>query len=212
MRQTYVTSEIVLMIVKIMTIAPADLQDSLIRKIVHETRLIIAHGSVERTASKIEVMNLLIVLRELGQKYLLDERSILHVFDVDTSNGAFVFSRNFDYFQLVFLLSYVGGVAQHSLLIRAAIEHSTKRFNDSDWAQSAECVFILLDVMTCPYVLREDKIKLAKTVLRHVSDVGVTARAESLIAAIGDKPWFFGWDKQTDLALVLKKKELRTPY
>lgn len=211
-RQTYVTSEIVLMIIKIMKAGPVDLQDSLIRKIVHESRLIIMQGSIERTSYKVEVMNLLIVLRGLGEKYLLDQKSILHVFDIEFKNGMFVFGNNFDYFQVVFLLSYLGGVRQHSQLIRAAISHCLKRFEDPDWAQSAEFVFMFFDVMTCPHVVPGEKTELAKIVLRHISDNNINTRAEALIAAVGDKPWFFGWDKQADLALVLKKKELRTPY
>ncbi|UUZ63237.1 hypothetical protein LP417_26870 [Polaromonas sp. P1-6] len=104
-RQTYVTSEIVLMIIKIMDAAPTDLKDSLIRKIVHESRLIIVQGSVERTAYKVEVMNLLIVLRGLGEKYLLDQESIFHVFGLELrDDGTFGFGKNFDYFQVVFLL------------------------------------------------------------------------------------------------------------
>ncbi|UUZ63238.1 hypothetical protein LP417_26875 [Polaromonas sp. P1-6] len=71
---------------------------------------------------------------------------------------------------------------------------------------------MFFDVMTCPYVEPHEKTELAKIVLRHITDKNINARAEALITGVGTKPWFFGWDKQADLALVLKKKELRTPY
>lgn len=212
MRQTYVTSEIILMIVKIMRIAPIDLQDSLIRKIIHESRLVIMQANAEQSTYKVEIMNLLIVLRGLGDKYILDQNSIFCVFDVSIKDGEFTFGKSFDYFQIVFLLSYLGGLPQHTLLIRSLVAHCLKRFDDPDWAQNAECVFIFFDLMTCPYVEYGEKMELAKIVLRHSSDFNINARAELLINAIGDKPWFFAWNQQADLALVLKKKELRTPY
>lgn len=212
-RQTYLTSEIILMIVKIMEAAPIDLKDSLTRKIVHESRLVIMHGSVERTAYKVEVMNLLIVLRGLGEKYILDQASILHVFNIkQNADGNFVFPENFDYFQNVFLFSYLGGIPEYNNILRAAASFCIGRFNKIDWAQNAECVFLFFDFITCPYVEPREKTEMAKVVLRHKSDRDINERAASLINGVGVRPWFFGWNMPADLSLVLKKKELRTPY
>lgn len=165
MRQTYVTSEIILIILKIMKVAPMDFRDSLIRKIVHESRLIIVQGIVERTASKIEVMNLLIVLKELGDKYLLDQEAIFHIFEISLRDGVHCFDKSFDYFQTVLLLSYVGDVPQYTPLVRCVVSHSMDKFKDPDWAHHAEYVFLFFDLLTCPYVLPDERTALAKVVL-----------------------------------------------
>lgn len=212
MRQTYVTSEIILIIIEIMDVAPMDFRDSLIRKIVHESRFIIVQDIVERTASKIEVMNLLIVLKELGNKYLLDQEAIFHVFDIQLKASTHCFSRTFDYFQTVLLLSYVGDIPQYASLVRSVVSYCMDKFKDPDWAHHAEYVFLFFDLLTCPYVLPDERTTLAKAVLGHKSDSNLNARAAALVTDIGQKSWFFGWNEQANIALVLKKKELRTPY
>ena len=212
MRQTYVASEIILMIIELMDVAPMDFRDSLIRKIVHESRLIIVQDIVERTSSKIEVMNLLIVLKELGHKYLLDQEAIFHIFDIQLNGNEFCFSDGFDYFQTVLLLSYVGNIPQYAPLIRSVVAHCMVKFNDVDWTHHAEYVFLFFDILTCPYVLPDERTALAKTVLRHKSESNLNTRAMALITDIGQKPWFFGWSEQANISMVLKKKELRTPY
>lgn len=212
MRQTYVTSEIILMIIELMNVAPMDFRDSLIRKIVHESRLIIFQDIVERTSSKIEVMNLLIVLKELGDRYILDQEAIFHIFDINLKDNAYCFSEGFDYFQTVLLLSYVGNMPNYAPLIRSVVSHCMGKFNDVDWTHRAEYVFLFFDLLTCPYVLPDERIALAKTVLRHKSNSNLNARATALITDVGQRPWFFGWHEQANISMVLKKKELRTPY
>jgi hypothetical protein len=157
-------------------------------------------------------MNLLIVLKQLGDKYLLDKEAIFHIFGIQLKEKAYCFSENFDYFQTVLLLSYIGNMPQYTSLIRSVISHSTGKFNDVDWTHHAEYVFLFFDLLTCPYVLPDERITLAKTVLRHKSDSNLNARATSLITDIGQTPWFFGWSEQANISMVLKKKELRTPY
>ena len=212
MRQTYVTSEIILMILEIMNVAPMAFRDSLIRKIVHESRLIIMQDLVVRTVSKIEVMNLLIVLKELGRRYLLDQEAIFHVFGIALDNGEHRFDERFDYFQTVLLLSYVGDIPQYNHLVRSVVLHSLGKFVDPDWTHYAEYVFLFFDLITCPHVSLDERTALAKNVLRQKSDINLNARAAALIADIGTRPWFFAWNEQANISLVLKKKELRTPY
>ncbi|MFM0013004.1 RNA-directed DNA polymerase [Paraburkholderia sediminicola] len=212
-RQTYQISEIILMAVKIMKSAPMELRDSLIRKIVHEARLIILQANADQPEYKIEIMNLLIVLRGLGDKYILDQAFLFKLFGIESQdNKSLVFRHKFDYFQLVFLISYLGGVERFDHIVRSAVAVSVERFEDIDWEQNAESVFLFFDLLACPYVSQDEKLQIAKLVLRHKSSNDINARAAALITAVGVRPWFFAWNEQADLALVLKKKELRTPY
>ena len=197
--------------------APSDLKDSIIRKIVHESRLVIFHGASERGAYKVEVMNLLLVLRSLGPKYLLDSASILKLFDIkinkQSSDDLYQFSSSFDYFQCVFLLSYLRNEAQFKELLRAAVLFFVTRFeNEKDWQQNAELVFLIFDLLACPFVDGQLKTSLAKAALRHVSDKDLNDRAEKFIALVKTQSWFFAWAQAVDIGLVLRKKELRVPY
>ena len=214
-RQTYLTSEIILLILKVMKKAPDDLKDSIIRKIVHESRLVIFHGASERGAYKVEVMNLLLVLRSLGPKYLLDLKSILKLFDIEKSpdNSTYQFSNSFDYFQCVFLLSYLRNETHFKELLDEAVLFFVKRLEkEKDWQHNAELVFIILDLLACPYIDGQLKITLAKAALRHVSEKDLNERADKFIVRVKSQNWFFAWDQAVDIGLVLRKKELRVPY
>lgn len=212
-RQTYQISEIILMIAKIMKPLPPDLKDTLIRKIVDEGRLIINQANIDLPEHKIEVMNLLIVLRTFGIEYIFDMKLLEKTFEFSITNKeAIQINKNFDYFQLVFLLSYIGGVKGFESLVSAAVEFSSDRFLNKNWAEHAENVFIFFDLLSCPYVTHMQKEKIAKSALRHISEKGLNQRAAKLVGIVSPRLWFFGWTQTVDLRLVLKKKELRTPY
>jgi hypothetical protein len=212
-RQTYQISEIILMISKIMKPLPADLQDMLVRKIVDEGRLIINQANTDLPEHKIEVMNLLIVLRSFGVKYVFDIELLAKTFEFEINpQNEIIIKEKFDYFQLVFLLSYVGGIPGFEQLIYSAVDFSSSRLTKKTWSEEAESVFIFFDLLSCPYVSANDKQKIAKLALRHDSEKNLNDRAAKLLADISPRTWFFGWNQAVDLRLVLKKKELRTPY
>ncbi|WP_339405589.1 antiviral reverse transcriptase Drt3b [Pseudomonas helleri] len=212
-RQTYQISEIILMIAKIMKPLPADLKDTLVRKIVDEGRLVINQANTDLPEHKIEVMNLLIVLRTLGVEYIFDMELLSKTFEFEiAADKKIVINNNFDYFQLVFLLSYIGGVPGYENLVSAAVDYSSDRFLNKAWAEEAENVFMFFDLLSCPYVSLGEKQKIAKSSLRHISEKNLNERANKLLQDVSPRQWFFGWTQTVDLGLVLKKKELRTPY
>lgn len=212
-RQTYQISEIILMIAKIMKPLPPDLKDTLIRKIVDEGRLIINQANADLPEHKIEVMNLLIVLRTFGIEYVFDMALLEKTFEFRVNDhGTIEIGDDFDYFQLVFLLSYIGGVAGFESLVSASVEFSSGRFLKKNWAEEAESVFMFFDLLSCPYVTPLQKEKIVKSVLRHISEKDLNERAAKFTKIVSPRLWFFGWTQTVDLRLVLKKKELRTPY
>ncbi len=212
-RQTYQISEIILMIAKIMKHLPADLKDTLIRKIVDEGRLVINQANTDLPEHKIEVMNLLIVLRTFGVEYVFDIELLSKTFEFEISDDRkIIIKENFDYFQVVFLLSYIGGVPGFENLVSATVDNSSNRFLNKAWAEEAENVFMFFDLLSCPYVSLDEKQKIAKSALRHLSEKNLNERANKLLQDVSRRLWFFGWTQTVDLGLVLKKKELRTPY
>ena len=212
-RQTYQISEIILMIAKIMKPLPPDLRDTLVRKIVDEGRLIISQANADLPQHKIEVMNLLIVLRTFGPAYIFDIEMLSRTFEFYiASDNSISINGRLDYFQLVFLISYVGGVKGYESLVEATVTNASLRFLNSNWFEEAENVFVFFDLLSCPYVSNSAKIQIAKLVLRHNSEKDLNDRATNLLLTISNRTWFFGWTQTVDLASVLKKKELRTPY
>ncbi|MND73937.1 reverse transcriptase [compost metagenome] len=212
-RQTYQISEIILMISKIMKPLPADLRETIKRKIVAEGRLVIEQANNDLTGHKIEVMNLLLVLRTFGPEYIYDLDLLSDTFEFKIlPNQIITISENLDYFQLVFLISYIGGIPKFDGLVRAAVSVAIQRFSNKHWYDEAENVFMFFDLLSCPYISAAEKLKIAKIVLKHISEKNLNDRAANLLKDVASRTWFFGWTQAIDLGLVLKKKELRTPY
>ncbi|EKG41336.1 hypothetical protein Pav013_2685 [Pseudomonas syringae pv. avellanae str. ISPaVe013] len=212
-RQTYQISEIILTTAKIMKSLPVDLKDTLVRKIVDESRLIINQANADLPEHKIEVMNLLTVLRTFGVEYIFDIRLLSETFEFCTiGKDKIEFNEKFDYFQLVFLLSYVGDIPVFEKLVSDAVDFISERFSDKRWSEKAENIFIFFDLLSCPHVSAVEKQKISKLALRHISEKNLNERTNSLIKDVSSRTWFFSWNQTVNLDLVLKKKELRTPY
>ncbi|WP_323614707.1 antiviral reverse transcriptase Drt3b [Pseudomonas putida] len=212
-RQTYQISEIILMISKIMKPLPEDLRETIKRKIVAEGRLVIEQANNDSSGHKIEVMNLLIVLRTFGPGYIYDLDLLSDTFEFKVCpKQNITFSENLDYFQLVFLISYIGGIPQFEGIVKSAISEATQRLSSKHWGDEAENVFMFFDLLSCPFISADEKHNIAKVVLRHISDKNLNDRAAKLLKDVAGRTWFFGWTQTVDLGLVLKKKELRTPY
>jgi|SRR3990167_899586 len=212
-RQTYQVSEIILITMRLMKGAPADLKDLLTRRVINESRLIIAQANADMPQYRVEVMNLLIVLRSLGESYVLERELLGESFGFEIKEGGGVtLKNNLEYFDIVFLFSYIGGISGFDGVIEAISRKALDRFESRDWFESAENVFIFFDLLSCPYLDREFKTDLAKTVLRQKSDNDLNNRTERFLEDVTERLWFFAWNQNVNIGQVLWKKELRSPY
>lgn len=212
-RQTYQISEIILLISSIAKNCHQDICDQLTQKIIHESRTAMIRAIRENPHHKIEVLNLLVALRWLGEKHLLDDEFIYFIFDISQcEKGKIEFNGTPDYFEIMLLIAYIGGSPNHSKIVESAIEEIQTRFTPNDWLESSELCCTFLDTMSCPYIPNDDKIKLCKTLLRKTSDKDINARSKKLLSLTSARNWFFNWDLQGDLATQLRKKELRSAY
>ncbi|MED5606657.1 antiviral reverse transcriptase Drt3b [Pseudomonas sp. JH-2] len=212
-RQTYQLSEIILLVSNIARHCHQDVRDQLTQKIIHEARATMIRAVRENPHHKIEVLNLLIALRWLGERHILDDDFIHFLFDLKQGEtGKIEFNGTPDYFEIMLLIAYIGGISRHTNIITCAIEEIQSRFTPNDWQESSELCCIFLDTMSCPYISTLDKTKLCKTVLRKITDKDITARSSKLLELTSSRNWFFDWELQGDLATQLRKKELRSAY
>jgi hypothetical protein len=100
---------------------------------------------------------LLIALGELGKEYWLDA-DILRQYiciDKDESTGILSFKGALNYFAIVVLLFYMRDKKRYSKLRDFVQEHIKARFNevtDVNMGKCSELVFLLFDILTCPYL------------------------------------------------------------
>ena len=159
-----------------------------------------------KNKSNIETLNILIALKKLGDKYLLTEKRIKTLFELDTE-GSY---SNLNYFQIITLLFYIEDNSDYEE-IRLNVEKSiVERYsNDRDIFAKSELVLLFFDTICCPYISDKTKRNL-------INQTGFCDKGESIENKISEisnnKRWFVDWDTNIDLERILKKKEWGSSY
>jgi hypothetical protein len=106
---------------------------------------------------QVETLYLLIALGELGREYRLDVKLLCKYFNIGTSDvneKEYVIS-SLNYFSITVLLFYIKDSVRYKYLRYEIIKHVTeifKREGKDNIQKKAENVFLLMDMLTCPYI------------------------------------------------------------
>lgn len=150
----------------------------------------------------LEKLNVILATRELGQHYLLSESRLTNMFPA--GSGA-------SYFSIIACLFYVKDETRYENFRQAALQAAEGKLAEmSDIRTSAEKTYLLLDLLTCPYV--PDKTK--KTWLRKAfSAINLPPPSTAEISTFlsGCLPLHVNW-QEIDLLHTLEKKELKRVY
>lgn len=132
---------------------------ALISQVIYERcRSVMDHSSDDQN-EKIEFMYLLVLMRQLGRNYRVDESVLAYSFGFKLLDGQYQVSSSLNYFSIVTLFFYVENKSRYSLL-RAALErHVLERFilKQDSLVGDSEMVHLALDLIACPFV--SDEIK-----------------------------------------------------
>lgn len=162
--------------------------------------------STDTDVSLIEAMNILVLSKELGSRYLLPEEALEGI--AKTTNN-----EPLNYFEIVTLLYYIRNENIYSK-IRSKVDLSiSHHLSDlSDIRLNSHKSHLLMDVLSCPYVdysLRCDLVSnVYKTTLNHSPG---RKKIGELMSFFESSHWFVNW-RTFDLLTVLEKKELLSGY
>jgi len=111
--------------------------------------------SLEHT--QVETLYLLIALGELGKEYWLDADVLRQYVCIEKNEetGELSFNGSLNYFAIIVLLFYMKNKKRYSLLRTFLQDHIRLRFNEvsnKNIGKSTELVFLLFDIITCPYI------------------------------------------------------------
>lgn len=209
-RPTYQMSEIIMALSKSLEAAPLEVRENITKKIVDEATEVILNNCILESGDNVELLNLLIALRTLGQEYMYEEDFLVKLFC--TTDMRFERDR-FGYFQITTLLHYIQQDVQYQSLAKAISSFVKSIFEeDENWQEKAELASLFLDYVRCPYVDRSVRLDFIKTSIRHRTSNDLNARAIVIFDVVAKADWFFDWSASQDLAAVLRRKELRTAY
>lgn len=207
-RATYIMTQIIISTNKFVNKCDDAVRHTISKKIADETVFLIKNIGHDPSHSNVELLNLIIALKNLGDDYSLE---------ADALNDLLGMKKNlesFTYFQLVIILYYVQNITQYDS-IKQKIENRIifKIKSDPSPFHKTELTCLFFDTVRCPYVSRTTKEALVEIAFDKIDNIipNVTDR-NRVINYIAARNWFIDWNKNIELDSVLLKKELRTPY
>lgn len=154
----------------------------------------------------LETLNLLLAVRELGDAYLLPEKTVSTLFDDNEGE--------LSYFQIMCCLFYVKDSIAHASLRDKAIHAIEVKLRDlTDVIVNTEKAYLLLDILCCPYVPEKMKQRWIRDSYKFAFAEAAPTSTEiaSFLGSLAGKSWQVSWTG-VDLLSMLEKRELKQVY
>lgn len=136
----------------------------------------------------IETLYLLVLIRQLGKYYWLDEKTIIKYFNIEYDEG-YVFDENLNYFSITSLIFYMSNKKRYHSIKNDLLNHINNLYelkNDT-LLEESELVHLTLDLIACPYI----DISFKTSILNRY---GIDKSYVKRIIAL-NQFWFTKWDK-----------------
>jgi len=135
----------------------------LILKKVFDEIVDILKRNVRKKHTQVEVLYLLIALKELGREYRLSESELKNYFDIKSEEGKE--KKDLNYFSIVILLFYIEDKKRYSQLkdcVKTLVREKIEVVNPRNRRKSTELILLLLDMLSCPHLDEAYKLDLLK--------------------------------------------------
>ncbi|YCO04741.1 antiviral reverse transcriptase Drt3b [Vibrio sp. VNB-15] len=152
----------------------------------------------------LELINLILITSEFGYEFQFSEAFLKeHFFDLD--NGL-------AYFNTISLIYYIKNYPKYKNLHSEFLKILNKKINAaSSFATNSDELHLILDLIACPYISIENRVKWVK----HLSDIEKleidTIDHRQVVLDFEQNPWFVDW-KSINLYNLLEKKLLKSIY
>ncbi|MDK2773189.1 MAG: hypothetical protein KYX68_13345, partial [Flavobacterium sp.] len=177
--------------------------------------------SLSSEYAEVETLYLLPIINELGENYRFEEELInkhFRVFQIDNQNNKTP-NTSLNYFTIISLLNYINVDSNQKYSeIRKDIQNIIIEKINNFEKKNAEDIFLLIDVLTCPYIGSSDaEIKnFRRQILDKIKffDAGTSnADKDIIIETIASytSDWFYSW-KENDLGKELNTKRGHSVY
>lgn len=207
-RSTYLISQIVIIINNISSFLGKINSDLIKKKIYDESYLSIKTSIKKDTIRDIECLNLLIAIRDIDISYQLSKDVLEKIVNLDNSEKT-------NYFSLMTSLFYVQEKKAYSSTRTKIVNCIIDKFDNEYFTvqNDSELAHILFDSISCPYLTRKMKIKIANQALSTLYKLDED-EIETIVDQISERNWFIDWDISSSESIerLLMKKELKSPY
>ena len=214
-RTTYIITQIVVRLNTITEVSHASFKDNVRKKIYDESVLLLSKMKDKGKANSIETLNLLVSIRTNFDDYPISESQLIDLFDLERADKEEPIVKKegaqLGYFQLMVLSSFIENKQEHKDINAFIEEEISRLFFDKDGEQirnSTEMTCLMFDSLANPYFSEDFKQSLFSDIC---SKLELLPSVDLVLEFIQNREWFFTW-KRDNLAQILMKKELRSPY
>ena len=154
---------------------------------------------------RLESVNILLALSELGAEYLLPP---------DVVGRIFLSSDRFSYFDIISCLFYIRNFSQYSDLKKSVTDQIEEHFAEiSNIEIQSELACLFLDIVSCPYIEDRRKAKWVQRYSAFSSPLAIPSNFDihKFVKDCANRPWFVNWN-EIDLLNALERKELKRAY
>ncbi len=155
-------------------------------------------------AVPIEILNILIALKEVDQSGALEPESIEKILPN---------LQSADYFSTISVLYYMGANSKYDRIRDRIMKGAIRRLEKEDGVKkSSEMMHLALDLASCPYIPLPERGKVLRILRGEFQLPAMSSAAlQSLSSEFEGEPWFVRWTGVDLLALIVKK-ELSAVY
>ncbi|UUE46228.1 antiviral reverse transcriptase Drt3b [Pectobacterium aroidearum] len=210
-RNTFLVSQISIICSRIAKLMKPVYGDEIIKKVQDEIIFIMKNKRADKIASGVEVINLLIALREIsGDTDLISEEDI----------SKFIFNETLEkistanYFQLISIIFYIKNNKAYEKIKQKLKMVILEILSTQRASVYSEASHLLLDLVRCPYLDRTFKAKMITNSFQTEFGRKPTSKeVKREYNRISFHDWFVDWSETgIKIERLLQKKELKTAY
>jgi len=210
-RSTFLVSQISIICCRIAKLMNPVYGDEIVKKVQDEMIFTMKNKRADKISSGVEVINLLIALREIsGEVDLVSESDIsAFIFNDETKN-----IQAANYFQIISVLFYMKNNSNYHTLRQKLKNIVLKILTTQRASVYSEASHLLLDLVRCPYLDRAFKVRMINCAFETEfgrKPTSTELRLQYKCMSLHD--WFVDWSEMgIKIERLLQKKELKTAY
>jgi hypothetical protein len=166
--------------------------------------------------ASVEIMNLLIAEAELGDDYLIEQDLLNKIikkcreYNKHTEKSA----EKLNYFEITTILYYIKNHSNFVTQKAEIMEDAIYLLKNYSVLQYSEAAHLLLDLISAPYIDKNQKIELVSTAFKTYESSNKSNETEinRFVNFVQKESWYYNWKENINLKKILKKKEYMLSY
>lgn len=213
-RTTYIMSQILVLLNKYTGKYDLEFRHFVSKKIYDETLYLLKSISQQENTMSVEVLNMIVALKENGSEYLIDPivlSNLLRIRDIKTNT---ITTSKLNYFQIIILIYYIEDNLIYRDILFEIEDDVCKRYDAEPHPfREAELTCLFFDLIRCPFISTPCKEKLVQICeCKRTGNLPTTTETNRIIRFVSRNNWFMNWDAGINLEYELQKKEMKSPY